>query len=242
MLMLSPKLQSYLPKFFLCPGCRHPTHQVICASCERLILRNTQILCSHHESIQGIAPLVYAFETTQAIIRKWKEYRGSQLQRILFQVPEVLRTQLIKLHFFAIVPIPQNQKRSFARGQDSAFEIAQCFSKSLDLPILPLLELQHKNPERQTGLGHFDREFSKNPFQIHTQFGWNSPLFRRMEEKVLNGEEIRILLVDDLITSGSTLTKSAMVIQSFLPRSKIWAGSIGYRPKSNRVLAHVKFR
>ena len=50
----------------------------------------------------------------------------------------------------------------------------------------------------------------------------------------MHGNEIKILLADDLITSGSTLCKAAEMIHGLLPRAKIYGASLGFRP-SHRI-------
>jgi hypoxanthine phosphoribosyltransferase len=80
-----------------------------------------------------------------------------------------------------------------------------------------------------TGLQKFEREWAINPFLVSTE---KLPaVFKElMDEKIKHGREIRILLVDDLITSGSTLSKASLTLKEYYPRLKIWGGGIGFRP------------
>jgi predicted amidophosphoribosyltransferase len=178
----------------------------------------------------GFAPLLYSFARTQSIIRRWKENRGSQLQQALFQFPPKLQQKLIDLHLFAIIPIPQNQNRSFKRGHDSALSVAKFYAENLGIPIIPLLGLKNKKTERITGKSRLHREFSENPFQITPLSPTLHYLYDVIQEKKLKQKEIRVLLVDDLITSGSTLNKATDLIAHYLPHSKIWGAALGIRP------------
>ena len=145
-------------------------------------------------------------------------------------MPCLLQQKLIQEHFFAIVPVPQDETRAEKRGHASALEVSRFFSRKLELPILPLLELSQRHTPRIAGRDRFEREFSPNPFQIHREFPRAGLLRDQLEERVFQGREIKLLLVDDLMTSGSTLSKACEVLKGILPRSKIWAGAIGIRP------------
>ncbi len=146
-------------------------------------------------------------------------------------MPIALKQELLELHFFAIIPIPQSQKRSYRRGHDSAYEVAHFFSRELNVPILPLLELTCSDPEQQTGKSRFEREVSRNPFQISECFPWNNQLMDTLLKQVDQGRCTQFLIIDDVITSGATLAKASVRIRELIPRSKCFAGSLGYRPR-----------
>ena len=220
-----------IPKFFFCRACHFPAHSILCPPCKESLTWNPSLLPSPTHDLSGIAPLLFAFEQTQKAIRSWKENGGSRLETILFQMPPPLKEALLKLHFLAIIPIPQSQKRSYRRGQDSADCVARFFSSELDVPILRLLELHRPDPEQQTGKSRFNREISINPFQISESFPWNTQLMDRLLKQVDQGQSTHLLIVDDLITSGATLTKASARIRELIPRAKCFAGSLGYRPR-----------
>ena len=218
------------PPSFLCAACHRPTWKTICVSCLGSLQFNHEILSPPVPGLEGAAPLLYAFHRTQKLIRHWKEHPGSDLKQVLFKMPCKLQQKLINEQFFAIVPIPQDETRAEKRGHASALEVSRFFSSKLELPILPLLELSQRSTPRMAGRDRFEREFAPNPFQIHREFPQPGLLRNQLEEKVFHGKEIKLLLVDDLMTSGSTLGKAAETLKDLLPRSKIWAGAIGIRP------------
>lgn len=218
------------PPTFLCAGCHRPAWKTICKACHGSLQWNPAILGAPLPGLEGAAPLLYSFHRTQSLIRHWKEHQGSDLRRALFRMPISLQNQLMEKHFFAIVPIPQDRERAEKRGHESALEVAQFFSRKLDVPILNLLQLSQKRTGRMAGRNRFEREFSHNPFKIRSEFPITGALGQALEEKVFQAKEIRLLLVDDLMTSGSTLSKATDTLQCLLPRARIWAGAIGIRP------------
>ena len=215
---------------FFCSGCRYPCLDVLCPACRESFYWNTRILPSNHTGIEGIAPLLYGFERTQRIIRRWKEHGGSALESRLFRMPEGLRSGLQTLGLFGVVPIPQSRKRSWQRGHESALSTARHFSWHLEVPLLPLLSLTVPDPLRQTGKNRFDRDFSSQPFKISMDLDFSREWFHELGCRIDQGREVRILLVDDLVTSGSTLSKAAWALKEWLPRVRCWGGSLGYRP------------
>ena len=164
-------------------------------------------------------------------MRRWKEQRGSSLETSLFQMSPELKTRLSEFGFMGIVPIPQSRSRTIKRGHESARITAQFFADQLNLSLLPLLELRNPDPPRQTGKPRFDRDFSPQPFRITAITALKPSWFNQLREDIGRKSEVRILLVDDLITSGTTLSKAAAALREFLPRIKCWGGSLGYRPR-----------
>ena len=181
----------------------------------------------------GITPVLYSFETTHLLLKAWKENRGHALNRSLFFLHPNLERELKEIEFDFIVPIPQNFKRSWRRGHESAFQVALYFSKNLDLSIYSLLSLTDVAPPRQATLDRWDRKYGKNPFRINHEL----IQFLINERKWLPHSVIpKILIVDDLITSGNTISKASEVLLELFPHALIWAGSLGYRPPKIRGL------
>ena len=229
-----------LPKAFLCVGCLNPCWKIICAGCADALRSNHEILPSPVSQVEGLAPLLYSYSRTQALIRTFKERGGSQLSRLLFSMSPQLKNKLLETHFFAIVPIPQDAARSFRRGHESARTTAKFFSKVLSVPLFPILKLKNNKTEQLTGLQKFEREWAESPFVIAgPREILGSRLYPLFQEKVNQGREIRLLLVDDLITSGSTLSKASYAMSELHPNLKIWGGSIGFRPRRIKSLMNL---
>jgi predicted amidophosphoribosyltransferase len=222
-------ITDYLPKGFSCAGCGLAAWKTVCEECKENLRWNSELLSSPVCELEAIAPLLFSFSRAQALIRRFKEQGGVDLKKTLFRINEPLKFKLMETHFFAVVPIPQDQSRSFRRGHESALSIARFFSRELGIPLLRLLKLPRGQSKQITGLQKFEREWAINPFLYTSQ---DSPLvfMDLLEEKVNQRKEVRILLVDDLITSGSTLSKACSTLKETYPHFKIWGGGIGYRP------------
>ena len=222
-------LLDLLPKGFTCAGCGLTTWKSVCESCKENLQWNHDFLDSPVAEIEALAPLLFSYSRTQTLIRRFKEYGGTDLKRAIFKMSAPLKHQLMETHFFAVIPIPQDRDRSYVRGHESALETARFFSRQLQIPVAPLLCLKKKKTKRLTGLSKFAREWAENPFVLKND-SLPFSLSCLLQEKMNQKKEIRVLLVDDLITSGSTLAKAGDTLKTLYPDLRIWGGSLGFRP------------
>ena len=175
--------------------------------------KNHQMIKPQNELICGIFPIFISYTTTHHILTYWKDHGGEELKRILFSPSPELKTQLQKKNFDLVIPIPQHLNRSLKRGHSSAFEVAKLFSHELNVPLNQGLFLRDLPAEKQANLNEWERRFSESPFYYQ------------------GAGAKRILIVDDFITTGSTLEKAANAILEIHPKSNIYAASLGWKPK-----------
>jgi predicted amidophosphoribosyltransferase len=211
-----------IPAPFTCPGCLFPSWEGICQSCIQSIRRNPKILDATSSEFEGFCPILYSFQNAHPLLKYWKDHPGSLTERHLFQLQPALKEALLKIDFGWIIPIPQSFRRSWRRGHESARTVATFFSNELKVPVIDLLNLKSEVTPRQASLTQWQRELAPNPFVV------SSEELGRVHWKMT---EQKILLVDDLITSGNTMVRAAEELKLHLPQIKIWAGSLGYRPK-----------
>lgn len=211
-------------KPFLCPGCGDASAHTICDSCFRSLKKNHEMLATQSEGIRGIFPVFYSFSTTHKILVYWKDHGGNELRSILFTPSKKLKQQLLQMDFDLVIPIPQQEKRSLKRGHASAFEVARFFADQLQLPFhSDILKLKKTSEPgvKQANLTAWERKYSENPFGV----------------KSLPAPEVKkILVVDDFITSGSTLDKAANALLAVNPNLLIYAASLGWKPKMTKSL------
>ena len=98
-----------------------------------------------------------------------------------------------------IVPIPAHKARISLRGYNQAELLAQKLSQKTNLPFNPEILVKIKNTPSQTSLSGLERMLNiKNSFSVKTH------------EYIKNK---KIILVDDIITTGATLSEAARVLK-----------------------------
>lgn len=99
----------------------------------------------------------------------------------------------------AVVPVPLHWKRRWQRGYNQAEVICQGVSEVLGIPVINILR-RSKYTKTQTVLGHEDKIRNvANSFRVRKNVALKA-----------NQQGVRhVLLIDDVITSGSTLSACA---------------------------------
>ena len=98
--------------------------------------------------------------------------------------------------FDAVVPVPLHWHRRLTRGYNQAERIARPLAGSLGLPLLPALRRVRRTPP-QTSLGKAERLAN-----LRRAFRVRRPV-----------RGLRLLLVDDVATTGATLEATASVLK-----------------------------
>src|SRR5215471_3664303 len=101
-------------------------------------------------------------------------------------------------HFDAIVPVPLHPARERERGFNQAALLAEWLSERLSLPLRPALERVHYTTTQTA----FDR--AERMQNLRGAF--------RLRKKA-DVRSLRVLLIDDVLTTGSTLSECARVLK-----------------------------
>lgn len=144
-------------------------------------------------------------EPLDAVIHAFKfrdlAYLGAHLARELDRIlPPALAVD-------AVVPVPLHWRRSWARGYNQAVEIARPLGRSRGWPLDNAL-VKHRATAPQSGLGRARRRRN-----LRRSFG----LRRRRSGGQVAGK--RLLLIDDVYTTGTTLEAAARCL---------WAGGAAW--------------
>ena len=101
-------------------------------------------------------------------------------------------------HFDLIVPVPLHPARERERGFNQAQLLAEILSDKIDIPLAPALE-RIRYTTTQTA---FDR--AERMQNLHNAF--------RLRKKIVV-RDLRVLLIDDVLTTGSTLSECARILK-----------------------------
>ncbi|MCH2223133.1 MAG: ComF family protein [Crocinitomicaceae bacterium] len=106
----------------------------------------------------------------------------------------------------AIVPVPLHPKKEFIRGYNQSRALAEGISISMKIPIREKVVIRKKHSASQTKQSRFDRWDN-----VQSTFTITSNVSKYQH----------LLLIDDVVTTGSTLESIAQKIKLVSPKTKI---------------------
>lgn len=197
---------------FLCAPCRGGIRHIVspfCGLCGQPGEMDYQY--PHEDFVCGLCRLQpYAFKQARSL-----GYYESSLKRLILHLkyrkqPGVMAEirPLLKRYFqnkradyqgFAVVPVPLYEKRMKARGFDQAYLIAREVAGILGLPVLSSSLTRIRDTPFQASLAR------------HKRLDNIKGAFAAQRPGQLAGR--KILLVDDVLTTGSTCNEAAKVIK-----------------------------
>ncbi|MDX1652006.1 MAG: hypothetical protein R3277_05915 [Brumimicrobium sp.] len=145
--------------------------------------------------------------STQTILHTIKYKEGKELGVFM---GEMMGRRLLDTEKFlsidALIPIPLHSKKSFIRGYNQSALIAQGLSNVLNIPVIEGVRRKK----------HHDSQTKKNRFER-----WdNVKTIFEADPDILNNYN-HTAIVDDVLTTGSTLEAAAKSIKDLLPGQKI---------------------
>lgn len=125
---------------------------------------------------------------------------GEQIGEVLTQFPSTYS-------FDALIPVPLHPKRQFKRGYNQSQLLAQGIHRITSIPVDETVVQRRTNNRTQTGKSRFER--------------WEnvSSIFKINKKQVLRYRHVAI--VDDVITTGSTIESLITEIRTVSPDIKI---------------------
>ena len=180
-----------------CAFCGRVSARGVCEACERTLPRTEMALREGKGYGKCAVPLRYEGEVREALLRfKFRGGRGAAagFGRLLAQCA----AEEVGGAFDAVTYAPVSARRRAARGYDQAYLLARETARHWDVKPLTLLRKTRDNPP-QSGLGAEQRR------------GNVVGVYESCNEEKIKGK--RLLLIDDIITTGSTLSECARVLR-----------------------------
>lgn len=199
-----------------CPYCGIVLHlnEKYCEKCKKELIRIKPPLCRacgarvydclhsknpHNFSFKrSISPFYYDKAARKGILRLKVAGKKSGSHELAREMAEAVLHEYYGIAFDFIIPVPMSKKEVKKRGFNQALLLGKHLSKILNIPLKENCLIKVKNTKPQHRLN-----FAQRAINLTDAF------------KVLHTEEIkncRILLCDDIMTSGSTLNECSSVL------------------------------
>lgn len=179
------------------PVCSRCGRKMSGESVEALVCAECRSRKTYHDS--GYSACAFA-DPLRELIHLFKYRKKRYLASFLGGlVLEYLRERADMTGYDAIVPVPLHWRRRWTRGFNQALDLARPLSKHFGIPVMKgnLRRVRYTKP--QVRLVSKERESNiKNAFRVHNS--------ARVAGK-------KLLLLDDVITSGATLNECARVLK-----------------------------
>lgn len=210
----------FRPGVALCVQCSHKikTYDVQkCIYCgKKAYFGITHAWCKDKTPLDGVYSLFYYRHPLKEMLLQIKYRHNRRLLDEMLQILPVRRMFLLwelkKIYEnLMVVSVPQTLKVTRERGFNQAAIIGNFFSSALHLPLLHTLS-KIKETKHQSLLS--ERERSYNLHGVYTS-------------KYIPTKRVpNFLLMDDVITTGSTITEAAGTLKKTWTKSKVFALSL----------------
>lgn len=192
-----------LPSGSICEHCRKniAVHETLfCGACDAPLASANTVCHNGIPYLLGAAGR-YDNDALQILIHalKFRMVKGAAVP-----IADIITGYVEALHLdlsgYVVVPIPLSARRLRARGFNQSELIARRFAEHLGLPFKPdaLLRIRHRKPQSET------RNLAERRENIRGCF-----LARPLPE----GAARRILLIDDVTTSGATFIEAGKALR-----------------------------
>lgn len=205
----------------VCRKCRGRIHflkEPLCCRCGRPVAERDQELCGPCRKTErlfeaGFAPFLYSGSIRQSLLRFKYGHRAEYASFYAEAVAAFGKSRLICWRPELIVPIPVYRTRAIRRGYNQASETAEKLSALTGIPWTDkaLVRIRQTKPQKELG----------------------PEMRRRNLKQAFAAGEVRlpqrILLVDDIFTTGSTIDAAAEKLMES-GAEKIWFACISISP------------
>lgn len=171
-----------------CPCCAEPLDTSVTAICGRCQRRpppfDRTLAALHYQTPVDELVQAFKFHGRLAVGRLLSELLGSAVQAD--ELPE------------ALIPVPLHPARLRERGFNQALELARPLSRRFGLPLLTDTVVRVRNTQPQSRLGYrLKARNVRSAFALHRTLNYR-----------------HVALIDDVMTTGSTLAELARTVRS----------------------------
>jgi ComF family protein len=193
---------------YICLSCQKQLRYLngdTCFYCQRSSFFGlTHPVCRKNLNIDGLTAIFYYNPLLKKIIKNIKYRLATDVWREFCQI--IKPEQIDKLGFYkelshqlVFQPIPLSQKKFNERGFNQAKIISEYFQKFLNFPLANLL-IRKKETPPQAQLESLEKRYQnvRGAFEV-------------TDKNLINNKSI--LLVDDVVTTGSTVKEAARILK-----------------------------
>ncbi len=183
------------------------SNSIVCKFCENEFVIRGDNYIKHLDKVKSYVWGMYEGKLRQGIInlkngnKKLAPYFGKKIAELWEKFPED-----IKFGNSLVIPIPSHKKRIKERGFCQTSLIANEFAKTLSLGILNESIVRRKETRFMNTLQSVEERKNniKDAFEINDR----NSIYKCVEN---------IFIVDDIVTSGSTISELASTISTYCP-------------------------
>ena len=186
----------YIDHLKACPVCGAPHGKQLCTECNQFILDWKHL---DHFPLDGCVSCVQLTPQTRRIVTCYKDRNERRLANCIAAcmadcLPHTWHKNA------ALIPIPTRKSNQRNRGFDHLQLIAHALSERTSLPLIEALTANTRRDQRRLGgqdrLANMVGSFTLNPSQAPELLGYS-----------------RLIIVDDVLTTGATLFTAANVLR-----------------------------
>ena len=156
--------------------------------------------CPARSAVDRVIPLgVYCDDLRQAVIRAKQFFEHPLAATLGSLLAEELIERDLAQAFDVVIPIPKYWIKRIIRGTNTAEVLAESIARIMDRPLLPGALTSCRKTRKQSLLGKTERQRNvRGAFRVAKGYDFR---------------EARVLIVDDIMTTGATAQDAARVLR-----------------------------